>query len=180
MNDENIDNVDINFGEITVNHEGDDETFTLRVNQVNGNMGVVIIRDSVSDIQANVIRKDNKNALLVYDIKDETKQAVNIFHDEIISPDSTLTLSEYTVPTDKHFVLQGAMVGGNQPGIFYFKVDSDTIAIARNSGSERTVVFSFPQPFIINTGKRIYIEVKNIGNITETFETTLSGYVVEP
>jgi hypothetical protein len=118
------------------------------------------------------------NAILSVDVVEFQKSKINVFGSSIIVPSNTLTIASYTVPVGKTFTFSGGIIGGDESGEFYFEIDNNVIALARNSGSNRTIFFKFLEAPTAGSGSVINIRAKNIGHRTKQYEATLSGYTI--
>ena len=152
------------------------EPIELEVSDIE--IGKVEIKDSDSDTTLNVVDVGGSNAILSRDVIDQIKTSVNIFSSALVSPSALVTLASYTVSANTIFTFTGGIVGGDEAGEFHFEVDGNDIALVRNSGSQRTITLHFPESQQVGAGSLINIKVKNIGNKSKQFESTLSGFII--
>jgi len=141
-------------------------------------IGAVEIKDGDTDTRADVETIGAYGALMVYDPIEFQKAKVNIFGSAIVTPGNILNLAQFVVPAGKTFTFSGGIVGGEQEGEFYFDIGGATVALARNSGSNRTIQLRFLEPPTAGAAQIINLKVKNIANKTKQYEATLSGYTI--
>jgi len=141
-------------------------------------IGNVKIEDGNSHRLADVEAVGTSNAIVVQDATSLQKAKINNFGSTIVAVGNTLTLATYTVPSGKTFVFVGGIVGGDEAGEFTFNFGLATIALVRNSGSNRTIVIHFPESPEASATTVVTIKAKNVGNKDKQFEALLSGYVI--
>ncbi len=142
------------------------------------NIGAVELKDQNSDNRVDVEIIGSFNAVITRDAIDFQKTKVNVFGSALVTPGSTLTLVSYVVPVSSVFTFSGGIVGGDESGEFTFEIAASTIALVRNSGSNRTIMLRFLEPPSAGAATLLQIKVKNIGIKPKQFEATLSGYTM--
>jgi len=141
-------------------------------------IGAVELKDGDTDTRVDVEEVGNNNAVLVENARQFQKTSINNFGSALISPATTLELVSFTVPSSTSFEFIGGIVGGDEYGEFIFEVGGTTIALARNSGSNRTIMMRFLESQSVGAGTTVKIKATNIGHRTKQFEATLSGYTL--
>lgn len=142
-------------------------------------IGAVELKDANSETRVNVVAVGSQNAVLIKDVSEYQKQKINNFGSSNVGPGATATLATYTVPTNKQFTYTGGIVGGTAEGEFTFDINTITLALVRNSGSNPTIQVQFLEPPDASAGSIIDLKVTNNSNKTRSFESTLSGYIID-
>ena len=144
-------------------------------------IGAVEIKDWNSDRRLDVIECGSYNAILTKDCSDYQKTKIIQYGETSITYNSDNVIVSYTVPTNRKFILNGVIVGGNADGEFSVLIDSSKIGYIRNSAAKRTINSSFWENTEVSAGSVIQIKGKNISHIkqnTRQFEATISGYTI--
>jgi len=140
-------------------------------------IGAVTIKDQNSNTQADV-ENVGLNALVVTFAETILKTKVVQFGASVVGPGATVTLISYTVPALKTFHWVGAFVGGRESGEFTLQINGATVVLIRNSGSIRTINSKFPEDPEASGSSVVEIKVKNISELSRSFEATLFGYTL--
>lgn len=106
-------------------------------------------------------------------------QKINVFGENLIAADNTLSLVNYTVPPGKKFIFKGGIIGGEESGEFLFQINNGTVSLARNSGSNRTMTINFIEGMECVEGDIVSILAKNKGDKQRQFESTLFGHLID-
>lgn len=141
-------------------------------------VGAVKIEDGNSGTLADVeLTAGGLNGLVVIP-QEPARTKVNNFGSAVVAPGATLQLVSYTVPVGMTFTFAGGIIGGTATGEFTFIIGGTTIALIRNSGSNKTIISAFPEMPDAGAGTLVEIKVKNVDNKARTFEATLSGHSI--
>ena len=141
-------------------------------------IGAVAIEDEVTGLTANVREINDLNALIVEDAYTAQKERIVKFGDTVVAAGATGTLVSYTVPAGKEFWFTGYIVGGNRPAEFEIFKGVTQLARMRNSGSQRSREFTFPEWIEGSAGDVFTIKANSIAYVgSETFEATLFGFI---
>jgi len=139
-------------------------------------IGGVYIQDDDTGVRADVVPINSLNALVVEDAFVAQKTRVVEFDENIVAPNATIVLNSYTVPAGLESWMTGVTIGGNRAGIFEIYASGTLKIRYRNSGSDRTKEYTFPEWLFAMDGQSFEIKVTNIDNLNGTFEATWWGF----
>lgn len=133
------------------------------------------IVDPVSGLMLNVVTVDGLNSIPVYLTSGEAGDKICVYGTQLIIAGGYTVTATHTVTTGKKLIFTGVTVGGEESAEFDVLVDGLIKFKLRNTGSNRSLVSTFPEPLEVVAGKVVLVKVRNLSGKVKNFEATISG-----